>query len=124
MERGDAPPPYRVDDDTMRSGPAAFTATRCARTVAAAMFLLIPWVQSAAFADETTGNSASDVPLFSFQPLRDARTRLESAGISFDVFEQSEVWGNVVGGIKTGAVYNGLTTLSLTLDLEKIAGWK
>jgi porin len=107
----------------MRSGAAAFTATRCARAAAAAIFLLTPWVGPAAFADEA-GNSASDISSFSFQPLRDARARLESAGISFDVFEQSEVWGNVVGGMRTGADYNGLTTVSLTLDLEKIAGWK
>jgi len=51
------------------------------------------------------------------------RTRLDDAGFQFGLQEQSEVWGNMAGGLRTGAVYNGLTTGSVTVDLEKVFGW-
>jgi porin len=51
------------------------------------------------------------------------RTSLEDAGIKFGLQEQSELWGNQSGGLRRGVVYDGLTTASLTLDLEKLAGW-
>jgi porin len=51
------------------------------------------------------------------------RSSLEDAGVKFGLLEQSELWGNLVGGLRQGAVYNGLTTPSLTLDLDKLAGW-
>lgn len=51
------------------------------------------------------------------------RTRLQDAGVTLGVQEQSEVWGNLAGGLRTGAVYDGLTTASVKLDLAKLAGW-
>ena len=51
------------------------------------------------------------------------RTRLADAGITLGLQEQSEVWGNLMGGLRRGATYNGLTTVSLLLDLDKLAGW-
>jgi porin len=51
------------------------------------------------------------------------RSSLEDAGVKFGLLEQSELWGNLVGGLHQGAVYNGLTTASLTFDLDKLAGW-
>jgi porin len=51
------------------------------------------------------------------------RTRIEDAGIKFGLQEQSEVWGNLAGGLRRGVVYDGLTTGSVTFDLEKLAGW-
>src|ERR1700761_3557496 len=51
------------------------------------------------------------------------RTTLQNAGIKFGLLEQSEVWANVVGGLRRGVVYDGLTTGSITLDLDKLAGW-
>jgi porin len=51
------------------------------------------------------------------------RTRLDDAGVSFGLQEQSEVWGNMAGGLRRGVVYDGLTTASVKLDLEKLAGW-
>jgi porin len=59
-----------------------------------------------------------------FAPWKDLQSRLRADGIEIDVLEQSEVWGNVVGGLTTGAVYNGLTTPSLSLDLNKLVGWE
>jgi porin len=51
------------------------------------------------------------------------RTSLEAAGIKFGLQEQSELWGNLTGGLQHGAVYDGLTTASISLDLDKLAGW-
>jgi porin len=51
------------------------------------------------------------------------RTSLEDTGIKFGLQEQSELWGNLTGGLRRGVVYDGLTTASVTLNLEKLAGW-
>jgi porin len=51
------------------------------------------------------------------------RTRLVDSGVTFGLQEQSEVWGNLMGGLRRGAVYDGLTTPSLLLDLNKLIGW-
>ncbi len=51
------------------------------------------------------------------------RSSLEDAGITLGLQEQSEVWANVAGGLRRGAVYDGLTTASVTIDLEKLMGW-
>ena len=51
------------------------------------------------------------------------RTELEQAGIKFGLQEESELWVNTLGGLKRGATYNGLTAASLSLDLDKLAGW-
>jgi porin len=53
----------------------------------------------------------------------DLRNRLEDSGLKFGLQEQSEVWGNLAGGLRKGVVYNGLTTGSVTVDLEKLVGW-
>jgi porin len=52
-----------------------------------------------------------------------ARARLDDAGVTFGLQEQSEVWGNMTGGLKRGLVYDGLTTASVRLNLQKIIGW-
>ena len=51
------------------------------------------------------------------------RTSLAGSGITLGLIEQSEVWGNFAGGIRRGAVYDGLTMASARFDLEKLAGW-
>jgi porin len=51
------------------------------------------------------------------------RTRLVDAGVTFGLQEQSEVWGNLMGGLRRGVVYDGLTTASVLLDLDKLIGW-
>jgi porin len=51
------------------------------------------------------------------------RSRLEDSGLKFGLQEQSEVWGNLAGGLRPGVVYNGLTTGSVAVDLEKVFGW-
>jgi porin len=51
------------------------------------------------------------------------RARLESVGVKFGLQEQSELWANLTGGLRRGVVYDGLTTASLTIDLEKALRW-
>jgi porin len=51
------------------------------------------------------------------------RKQLLDKGVTLGLEEQSEVWGNMAGGLKQGTVYDGLTTASVRIDLEKLAGW-
>jgi porin len=51
------------------------------------------------------------------------RSKLHDAGIDFQVQEQSEVWADLTGGRKQGAVYDGLLTASVRFDLERLIGW-
>ena len=51
------------------------------------------------------------------------RTTLGKYGVSLGLQETSEVFGNVTGGYRRGAAYNGLTQLNLGLDAEKAFGW-
>ncbi|APH57023.1 Porin [Granulibacter bethesdensis] len=50
------------------------------------------------------------------------RTYLNEKGVNISMMEQSEVLGNLTGGLHTGAVYDGLTSIALTTNLEKLAG--
>ena len=52
------------------------------------------------------------------------RASLAAKGIGLQVLETSEVLGTVSGGIRRGTVYEGVTQATLTVDLEKLAGWK
>jgi porin len=51
------------------------------------------------------------------------RTRLSDAGITANLVEQSDLHGNSSGGLKQGATYGGLTTLTVQLDTEKAGLW-
>jgi porin len=51
------------------------------------------------------------------------RSRLTDAGVTLGLQEQSEIWGNMAGGLRTGVVYDGLTTAGLSLNLDKLVGW-
>ena len=51
------------------------------------------------------------------------RTRLETAGITLSAQEQSEVWANLAGGLRTGTAANGLLTAALTVDLARTLPW-
>ena len=52
----------------------------------------------------------------------DVRTALASLGITFGVNEQAEVLGNPTGGVRQGAIFEGLLTMSAGLDTEKAFG--
>jgi porin len=51
------------------------------------------------------------------------RTFLGKYGISFSLYEESEVFGNATGGIRQGAAYDGVTTPTVQLDTSKAFGW-
>jgi porin len=51
------------------------------------------------------------------------RTLLSSYGITFAIQETSEVLGNVTGGARKGADYDGLTQAILQLDTKRAFGW-
>ncbi|MGH6679081.1 MAG: carbohydrate porin, partial [Bradyrhizobium sp.] len=51
------------------------------------------------------------------------RTQLAQDGITFNLQEISEGLGNVTGGIRTGAAYDGLTTISVNVDTDKAFHW-
>src|SRR6266851_5533211 len=58
------------------------------------------------------------------QATGDGAAAKSETGFKFGVQEQSEVWANLLGGGHRATSYNGLTTASLDLDLEKSLGWK
>ena len=37
---------------------------------------------------------------------------------------EAETWSSGFGGLQTGTIYNGLTTASLTVDLDKLISWR
>ncbi len=51
------------------------------------------------------------------------RTNLGKVGLSFGIQDTNEVFGNVTGGIRTGAAYDGVTLLSIGLDTQAAFGW-
>ncbi|MGH7049022.1 MAG: carbohydrate porin, partial [Stellaceae bacterium] len=51
------------------------------------------------------------------------RTLLSRYGMSLGLQETSEVLGNVTGGVRQGARYDGLTQMVLQLDTQRAFGW-
>lgn len=51
------------------------------------------------------------------------RSALWNYGVTFGVQDIDEVWGNVSGGIKRGATYDGVTLFSAGLDTQRAFGW-
>ncbi len=51
------------------------------------------------------------------------RTLLGKYGVTVSLVEQSEVFGDATGGIRQGAVYEGLTTGTVQIDTQKAFGW-
>ena len=52
------------------------------------------------------------------------RTALGNVGMTFGLQDTNEVFGNVTGGIKTGAAYDGVTLMSIGLDTQAAFGWE
>jgi porin len=55
--------------------------------------------------------------------LAGVRSAIGKYGLTFGISETDEVLGNFTGGINQGAIYEGLTDLSLKLDLRKHFEW-
>ncbi|MGA8482573.1 MAG: carbohydrate porin [Chthoniobacterales bacterium] len=58
-----------------------------------------------------------------YDPFTRVHSATEQKGLTFSAEYTGEVFGNLSGGIKKGATYEGLLKLSLQLDLTKAAGW-
>jgi porin len=54
----------------------------------------------------------------------EARSWLGKSGLSLNFQETSEVLGNVTGGIRQGATYDGLTTMNLQADSYRALGYR
>jgi porin len=52
------------------------------------------------------------------------RSALWNYGITFGIQDTNEVWGNVTGGIKRGASYDGVTLMGVGLDTQRAFGWE
>ena len=77
------------------------------------------------------GNPAAPPPPPVFAPvpspltsLTGFRKTLDSYGITISGIYTTDVFGNVSGGIRTGATYQGLVELDLDMDLSKSIGLK
>ncbi len=57
-----------------------------------------------------------------FGELGGVRERLRDLGIGLDLTERSEALGNVTGGARQGAIYEGITQLVLTVNTETAFG--
>ena len=51
------------------------------------------------------------------------RPFLSKYGMTLSIVEQSEVLGNLTGGIRKGFEYDGLTTATLQMDTQRAFGW-
>jgi porin len=52
------------------------------------------------------------------------RSWLWNYGITFGIQDINEGWGNVSGGIRRGATYDGVTLMSVGLDTQRAFGWE
>jgi porin len=90
--------------------------------------VILLWMRPAA-AQTATGDQAATSPIGLWQrstllgDMGGLRQWLGQSGITLNLQEISEALGNVTGGIHTGADYEGLTTMSLSLDTEKAFHW-
>ncbi len=69
---------------------------------------LLPWLQR----NQIVGEWLSD------QPLLDRNGVVLFGGFT------AEVWGNLAGGLQTGAVYSGLLDFGVAVDLGEAVGWQ
>ncbi len=52
------------------------------------------------------------------------RPAVSDHGVDLFASYSAEVWGNTTGGLKQDSVYTGLLQFGVTVDLEKLVGWK
>ena len=97
--------------------------------VVGALLLAPAMVSTASASGETVcGQTPPDDPDKPFDKLLlgdpgGVRSAIGKYGLTFGISETDEVLGNFTGGIKQGAIYEGLTDVSLKLDLSKHFQW-
>jgi len=75
----------------------------------------------AAKSDDSTPPSYSDTTLTgAWGGLRD---RLRNHGVTFTMTQTSDVLGNINGGLRTGAAYDGVFQLEGDFDMDGLVGW-
>jgi len=52
------------------------------------------------------------------------RSAIQPYGLSLGIIETSEILGNPTGGIRLGAIYEGVTDLNLGFDMRTYFGWR
>ena len=99
------------------------------RSLAGAALVLLSAVAAAAQpagtgGDQARGDAAQPAPPAGlFGDIGGVRPVLDRFGITLGLSEESEVLGNLTGGVRRGAEYDGLTTVSLTIDTGKALDW-
>lgn len=77
---------------------------------------------------DAVGEEVADSDLWTREHLtgdwRGVRTSLEERGVTLTLKHEAETWSSGFGGLQTGTIYNGLTTASLTVDLDKLISWR
>jgi porin len=97
-----------------RSG-VAMHHSRKLRRITAIVACMLPAMTAIAAGPDGAPNLLGD--------LGGLRPPLASHGITLGLTETSEVLGNLSGGVRRGAEYDGLTQLSLAVDTSKAFGW-
>lgn len=98
---------------------------RCARSPS--WLLAAAWLLALAATLRAAGPPAADAPKSFFErdsPLPDPgglRAKLADHGVNLGLLYTGEITGNPAGGYRQGAVYDGLVTGGLDVDLEKLA---
>jgi porin len=126
------------------SGPASLTASACAATLLALLLghaasahaqsagndqpATVSPAGAAAKADADAGAADAPTGLWDRSNLLGdmggLRTLLGAHGVTFNLQETSELYGNFSGGTKRGAAYDGATQFGLAVDTEKAIGLK
>ncbi len=93
-----------------------------------AVFLLLFVISFAGgvLADEPSPTEPTDLweRTSLFGDMAGLRTFLGKYGIAFSLSETSEVLGNAGGGVRRGAEYDGVTAMSLGVDMNRAFGWQ
>jgi porin len=117
----------------MTKAAATGHAQRAAHGSLCALSLLLAtgsaWAQSAPIAPAGSGTEASTPKTIWQQDTLSgdwggARTWLSDRGVTFNLTETDEGFGNVSGGLRRGAIFEGLTKMGVGLDLDKLIGWQ
>jgi porin len=85
------------------------------RRVLAALAVCLSAIPSLALGSDDPGG-AEDL-------LKTVRSAAEGRGFTFTGEYTGEAWGNISGGLKPGATYDGLLRLTQQLDLQKFVCW-
>ncbi|MGA8155338.1 MAG: carbohydrate porin, partial [Rhodoplanes sp.] len=95
------------------------------------MLVLIAFVDASgkyATAEEVSANGTTLPSIATSLPYNGDPTGLRALmaayGVTFDLFYFNDVLGNVNGGLRRGFIDQGLLEYDMTVDLEKLIGWR